>query len=136
MQGSSTVALDPHTASLLREQVAGKQPENYVFSHPNTGSFWNETTWVTQRWGPTLARAVEMGLTTRPRLHDLRHTHASWLLTDGVGLLVVSRRLGHESIKVTADTYGHIQPEADDAVRAVLSTRRGPRAAPALRTVS
>ncbi|GLG00127.1 site-specific integrase [Alicyclobacillus hesperidum subsp. aegles] len=40
--------------------------------------------------------------------HDLRHTHATWLLESGVDLKVVSERLGHSSITVTADVYSHV----------------------------
>ena len=46
-----------------------------------------------------------------PRIHDLRHSHASWLLAQGVGIDIVSRRLGHESVKTTLDVYGHVAPE-------------------------
>lgn len=42
------------------------------------------------------------------RLHDLRHTHATWLLEEGVDLKSVSDRLGHFSAAYTADTYGHV----------------------------
>ncbi len=44
------------------------------------------------------------------RFHDLRHTHASLMLAEGVHLKVVSERLGHSSIAITADTYSHVQP--------------------------
>ena len=94
-----------------------------MFTHPVTGEFWRVDAWRKRCWSPTLARAVEAGLTKRPRPHDLRHTHAGWLLTDGVPLLVVSRRLGHESVMVTASIYGHITPEADDQVRTALARR-------------
>jgi len=40
-------------------------------------------------------------------LHLLRHTHASLLLADGVDLATVSERLGHSSVRVTADIYSH-----------------------------
>ncbi|MEW2568429.1 site-specific integrase [Streptomyces sp. NPDC047070] len=49
-----------------------------------------------------------------PSLHDVRHSHAAVLLSEGRGLTYVQRRLGHESIKTTSDTYGHLLPEADD----------------------
>ena len=42
--------------------------------------------------------------------HDLRHTYASRLIAEGATALTVIRRLGHSSIKVTYDTYGHLLP--------------------------
>ena len=40
--------------------------------------------------------------------HDLRHTHATWMLESGVDLKTVSQRLGHSSITITADIYAHV----------------------------
>jgi integrase len=39
---------------------------------------------------------------------DLRHTHATLLLADGVDALTVSRRLGHDSVQTTLELYGHV----------------------------
>jgi integrase len=47
-----------------------------------------------------------------PRIHDVRHTHASWLLANGTPIHVVQARLGHESIQTTVDTYSHLLPDA------------------------
>lgn len=44
------------------------------------------------------------------RLHDLRHSHASMLIRMGVPILLVSERLGHESIETTLETYAHLYP--------------------------
>jgi len=44
----------------------------------------------------------------RVRLHDLRHAAASLMIAAGVDIAVVSKRLGHSSIGVTADVYGHL----------------------------
>lgn len=52
--------------------------------------------------------------------HSLRHFFASTALANGVSLLEVSRWLGHRSINVTADTYGHIVAEAWDRCRDVI----------------
>lgn len=46
-----------------------------------------------------------------PRIHDLRHSHASWLINAGVPLPIIQRRLGHESITTTVDRYGHLAPD-------------------------
>jgi len=48
------------------------------------------------------------------RFHDLRHTHASQLIHEGVSIKVVSARLGHSKIGITLDTYGHVMPGADE----------------------
>lgn len=56
--------------------------------------------------------------------HQLRHSAASLLLAQGVPLKVVSEVLGHSSIRVTADVYGHLiddaKAEAADAIEAAL----------------
>ena len=44
------------------------------------------------------------------RLYDLRHTGATLLLQAGENLKVVSERLGHASITLTADVYAHVTP--------------------------
>lgn len=54
----------------------------------------------------------------RMRWHDLRHCCASLMLSAGIPLAVVSELLGHSSIQITKDTYGHITADAKhDAVR-------------------
>ena len=44
------------------------------------------------------------------RLHDLRHTFASLLIQNGESLAYVKEQLGHHSIQITVDTYGHLVP--------------------------
>lgn len=56
-------------------------------------------------WNPAVARAE---LEPRPRIHDMRHTCASWLIQAGVPLPVIQQHLGHESIQTTVDIYGHL----------------------------
>lgn len=73
-------------------------------------------------WYPAIERAE---LDPAPRIHDLRHTCASWMIQSGVPLPVVSRHLGHESIQVTVDVYGHIDrtsaAAAADAIGEMLT---------------
>jgi hypothetical protein len=49
----------------------------------------------------------------RIRFHDLRHTHATLLLMQGESPVYVKDRLGHSSIKMTVDIYGHWIPGAN-----------------------
>jgi integrase len=58
-------------------------------------------------WHPAIDRAQAKGLTKQPRVHDLRHTCASWLINEGRPITAVQEMLGHESIKTTVDLYHH-----------------------------
>jgi len=49
------------------------------------------------------------------RIHDLRHTYASLLIQAGESLAYIRDQLGHHSIKVTVDIYGHLAPEGNKA---------------------
>ncbi len=51
----------------------------------------------------------------RRRVHDTRHTFASLLLSNGESLKYVSARLGHSSIRMTADVYGHLEVGSNHA---------------------
>lgn len=68
-------------------------------------------------WWPAVARAK---LDPRPRIHDLRHTCASWLIAAGTPLPVIQAHLGHESIKTTVDMYGHLDRRSFQAVADVM----------------
>ncbi|VBB06485.1 phage integrase family [Lucifera butyrica] len=64
----------------------------------------------------------DAGIDTSFTFHDLRHTHASLLLLDGINPKIVQERLGHASIEMTLDTYSHLLPDTQDvAVRAVAA---------------
>ena len=49
------------------------------------------------------------------RFHDLRHTHASLMLAQGVHPKIVSERLGHATVSITLDTYSHVTPGLQEA---------------------
>ncbi len=50
----------------------------------------------------------------RIRIHDLRHSHATLLLSRGVPVTVISKRLGHADMTMTLNTYSHLIPEDED----------------------
>jgi integrase len=85
----------------------------------------------TRVFWPALATA---GL-RRIRLHDLRHTFASLLIQNGESLAYVRDQLGHHSIQITVDTYGHLVPGAnrqavaklDDDFQSVTAHKAGCR---------
>lgn len=58
--------------------------------------------------------------------HDLRHKWTTATLTSGVSIHEVSRRLGHRSIKVTVDRYGHLTQDGHERCRQVVEVAVGP----------
>jgi integrase len=60
-------------------------------------------------------------LNFRPRIHDARHTHASWLIAQGIRLDVIQHRLGHEDYLTTQRLYGHLLPDAQAQAGAAAS---------------
>jgi integrase len=63
-------------------------------------------------------------------LHTLRHTHATHMLVGGVPHQVVSERLGHSSVRVTAEVYAHsLRGQDDEAVPKLEEFQRESRSA-------
>ena len=106
-----TVSLPSALTEVLRPLVEGREDNELLFTSPAGGAIRSGGmhNWV---WQPALKAAHAEGLRKQPRVHDLRHTHASWLVQEGVNIFTVSRRLGHESITTTLDRYSHIMPDA------------------------
>ena len=62
-----------------------------------------------------VTRLLEKAGLRHIRIHDLRHTFASLLLQQGESIVYVNEQLGHASIQITVDTYGHLIPDANRA---------------------
>jgi len=71
-------------------------------------------------------KCLEKAGLRRIRFHDLRHTFASLLLQDGQPLAYIKDQLGHSSIKLTVDIYGHLEPGANREAVNRLPTLDGP----------
>lgn len=122
------VSTAPVIAKVLRRYAVGKEPTDFLFTGVSGGPI--EEHFTDRRWAKAVRLARTKGLYKTPRFHDLRHTHASWLISAGVPLPVIQRRLGHDSIKTTVDIYGGLldqaQEAADDAIEAALVGGRIP----------
>lgn len=68
-----------------------------------------------------LTKAAEKAGVKRIRIHDLRHSCASYLIHKGISIVAVSRRLGHSSVKQTLDTYSHMMPEDETLILNTLN---------------
>jgi len=55
-------------------------------------------------------RCLDLAELRRVRFHDLRHSFASLLIQQGESLAYIKDQLGHHSIQITVDTYGHLVP--------------------------
>ncbi len=55
------------------------------------------------------------------RIHDLRHSHASYLISSGISPVAVSKRLGHSSVTETLNTYSHVLPQDNQAIMRLLN---------------
>ena len=97
-------------------QFTGEHPDSLVFTnqqtHPISKSFRHNV------WLPALARAGLVTMTRRsgrvpsygkgPTFHDLRHTAVALAIQAGAHPKAIQSRLGHASIGVTMNTYGHL----------------------------
>ena len=63
---------------------------------------------------------AKAGLTERLRLHQARHTYASFMIAAGVNAKALTVFMGHSSIKVTFDLYGHLMPGTEAEAAALL----------------
>lgn len=109
------LTLDPAHTAAMKEHVRGKRRDDLVFTS-RTGTEVLHSNVRSRVWIPATDAAMDVekhgdrALVFRPRVHDLRHTHASMQIAAGTDLLSVQYRLGHESLKTTADRYAHLMP--------------------------
>lgn len=120
------VSLSPAMVTVLREHRAGQLRERLL-----AANLWQDTGFVfttefghpvdprnmfrTVRLAAAKAGLGEIGV------HTLRHTYATVALLNQVPVHVVSRNLGHSSIVITVDTYGHLTDEASRAAALAVS---------------
>jgi integrase len=134
-RGRRTLAVSSAVIEALRPLVEGQSSGEYVFRN-KAGNRINHTTFWKGVWAPAVKRAngEPAGTTMAPlnpplgkriRIHDARHTCASWLLGDGVPINYVQAHLGHESITTTVNRYGHIMPDAQRRIREALDAALG-----------
>lgn len=69
----------------------------------------------------TFKTAIKNAGVKEIRLHDLRHSCASLLISKGVSIVAVSRQLGHTNIEQTLNTYSHVMPDDSDLIRKALT---------------
>jgi hypothetical protein len=114
--------LELRDARLLRAYLEGKNDisDGLVFPSPE-GGILDPDNLYHRYFVPVLAKA---GI-RKIRLHDLRHSFGSLLIQVGASLTYVKEQMGHCSIQVTVDIYGHLIPGADVSFVDRLDTNPG-----------
>lgn len=115
-RSTRTAALPPEVLAVL--PLAGRRRDEYLLTAPKGGVIRQPVFFTSWK------RAAAV-LECHPRIHDLRHTFASWAIQAGIPLPVIQRQLGHESITTTVDRYGHLARADFDALAAATSLRLG-----------
>jgi integrase len=144
-KGRRTVSVPRSLVPELTSLTFGRAPTDPLFATAN-GARLRENNFRDRVWkravtaanaehdqdGNFVPRALR--LNKHPRIHDLRHTHASWQIAAGVDLPTLQQRLGHESYNTTVDVYGHLDPSqlkrsADAAEASLRATFSAPNMA-------
>lgn len=142
-KSNRTVPVAPQITALMEEITMGRDGTDLLFPHPRTGSMIKHAMFHEHVWraAVNLANGLPTGrrkaaaeatensifygirpaqkgqrLGKFPRVHDLRHTAASWMLETTGDIQAVQYMLGHESITTTVDRYGHLIPRRQYAI--------------------
>lgn len=107
-----TVPLGADLAKTVAFQVSISEPDDYVFTMKEGGAATSQAMYH-KAWKPAVDGARLAGLKKKPRMHDLRHTYASWMLgaDEPMSIFELSRLMGHESVNTTTKVYSHLLPE-------------------------
>ncbi|HUZ43842.1 MAG TPA: site-specific integrase [Acidimicrobiales bacterium] len=109
-----TVRLPRFLCEEMAVHLSGRchQPDALVFTSP-AGAALRHNLFYVRHFKPAVAAA---GLSPRLRFHDLRHSCAAILIAQGAHPRAIMERLGHSTIQVTLDRYGHLFPGLDETL--------------------
>jgi len=112
-----TLTLPRFLCDMLQEHLAtlpgGSGPGDLVFPGPKGGPS-RHSLFYRRHFKPAVRRSLPHK--REFRFHDLRHTCASLLIAQGAHPKLIQARLGHSSITVTLDRYGHLFPSVEEAL--------------------
>ncbi len=114
-----TLKMPDFLADMLAWHMTQSPHNEWVFPAPESGVL-NYVNFRRRVWEPAVREAGLAPLT----IHELRHTAAAFMIDEGADPLQVKRRMGHEDIRTTFNTYGHLFPDREDDLVAALDRRR------------
>ncbi|MBQ9416743.1 MAG: site-specific integrase [Clostridia bacterium] len=114
MSSNRTISVDPR---IIAEIHAARVPgSRFVF--PGPGKDYPLAYYTLQgAWRQVTAKLDLPKIT----IHGLRHSHASWLISNGVPIPAVSKRLGHANVAMTLNVYSHLLPQDDEMITRLVS---------------
>src|SRR6266508_4229291 len=117
------VDLSSTAAHVLRRQLLARKPNDrgLVFASPR-GELLNDDNFRHRVFRLAVRRTGLTGF----RFHDLRHTYAALMVAAGAHLKYLQAQMGHSSIRVTLDLYGHLFPDANRGVLESLDALTSP----------
>jgi integrase len=117
------VDLSSTAARVLRRQLLARKPNELglVFPSP-AGHILNDDNFRHRVFAPAVRRTKLAGF----RFHDLRHTYAALMIAVGAHPKYLQAQMGHSSIRVTLDLYGHLFPDANRGVLESLDALTAP----------
>jgi integrase len=120
----AVAALKDHRKHQLEERMrlAGLWQDQGLVFPSEIGSLLNPSNLRNRSFKRVKARS---GVQEDLRFHDLRHTCATLLLSEGVNVKVVSEMLGHASITITLNTYSHVLPDMQDSAAEAMEAALG-----------
>lgn len=136
------IRLSPITVDALRLQRKQQAERRLLFGPDYQDNDLVFDAPAGEPWPPMRFSGVYRGLVKRAglrlRFHDLRHSHATQLLAQGIHPKIVSERLGHSTIALTLDTYSHVLPtmqdeaaeKIDESLRAAMGRNSRPQSVP------
>jgi integrase len=140
-----TIKLDDETLKLMRKHKTNQKEvvlayKNYKASEDNLTFHQQDGRWlrtnVVREYFKEVCKRADLPVLSP---HALRHSHAVHLLEAGANIKYVSERLGHASVKITADTYLHItdkiENDALDLYSNYLANKNGQKTGKTLQEV-
>ena len=105
-----TIYIDADT---IRELKAWQEVQKKVLNNCEFVLSYNGIPTSKHTLPRALEKLAELAGVHRIKIHALRHSHASLLISMGENPLLIKERLGHEKIQTTLGTYGHLYPNTN-----------------------
>lgn len=134
--GLRTIVLPATVAAELESHLAeftGPKPSDLIFTSTKGNPIsedWRYITWYKACYaagmGEQVIRNHKPAFVNMPRFHDLRHTSVALAINAGAHPKAIQQRLGHASIAITMDRYGHLMAGMDAELAGDLDNLRNP----------